>query len=482
MWERIGALLVAGMLLPSTSTAADAKAGSPPSTSPEDAAEAKAHRDRAGKEFDRGNYQEAYEALQKALTLQNTAGAMAMKGSSLNALGRYDEALQTYEKVLEQFPNASAGLRTKVKGEMEALLAKVGTIDVSGDVPEGGRLFVNDRDVGKLPLASPVRVVAGVYEVRAEVAGFPPITAKVSVDAGKPSVAKLAVGKKTGLLEVRELRGWPLRVELDGKDVGVTPWTGIVDVGEHSVRLHGFVDAEALQLCEVPETASGDTPDVPEAGARMESASKTVSVGFYKEARAVLSADDLDTSLRVDATPAGATLRIDGRDVGVAPWDGRLPLGEHAIEVRSKGYFVSKQRVTLERRKQRELSIALERVPEPPGFWTGRTVGTTAGLGVGLIGLGFFGVAGGLALKNASELRDACQQGICPGGKIEQLEETHTLGNVALAGMIVGGVGVVAGAAVWVFAAPKEQKRETREQAGIGVRVGVGGVSVEGRF
>lgn len=469
----MGALVFAAMLSPLASSAADAPVAAP--VSAQVAAEAKAYREKGGKAFDEGNYQEAYEAFQKAIALQRTAGAMAFMASSLNALGRYDDALAMYEQVLREFPNASEATRKKVKGEMEALLAKVGTIDVSGDVPEGGRLFIDGRDVGTLPLSAPVRVVGGIHEVRAEKAGFDPIKVSADVTAGKPFVAKLVAKERQGRLEIREKHNWVLRVEIDGEDVGLSPISRRVAVGEHRIRLHGFMSPDALLACETPEAAVA-------MGARMESEEKVFTLGLFETQSVELSAEDMDASLHIESTPAGAALRIDGKDVGGAPWDGRLPLGEHAIEVRSKGYFVGKQRVVLERRRQRELSVALERVPEPPGFWTGRNVGTTAGLGLGLIGLGFFGVAGGLALGNASDLKAACVDGICPGGKQEQIDETRLLGNVALAGMIVGGVGIVAGASVWVFAAPKEKKRETRELAGMGLRVGVGGVAVEGRF
>ncbi len=80
--------------------------------------------------------------------------------------------------------------------------------------------------------------------------------------------------------------------------------------------------------------------------------------------------------------------------MGKTLWEGRLPLGEHAIDVRNKWFYLAKHAVTLEQRKQRELRLSLEHVPDPPGFWTGQTVGATTAMGIGLVGMGLFGAMG----------------------------------------------------------------------------------------
>lgn len=466
----IGASL--GWVIPGTSWAA----GETAPVSPKTAAEAKKLRDEAFKFFEKKEYAQAVELYQKATALERKVGAMANMASALKELGRYEEALLWYETLLAEFPNAKAKTRETAEEERKLLLSKFGTIEVEGDVIKGARLFVDKRDVGELPLQAPVRVLEGMHDIRAEKPGFRPIKASIEVTGGKASIAKLVAKEREGKLEIREKHNWLMRVEIDGRDEGLTPLSKIVPVGEHRIRLRGYMQPDALLLCETPQQSV-------DMGARMESEEKPVTVGLFETQTVELSAEDMDASLHIESMPPGARLWIDGHDVGPTPWDKRLPLGEHAIEVRAKGYFVAKQKVTLERRKQRELSISLERVPEPPGFWTGRNVGTVAGLGVGLVGLGIFGITGGLALQNASELKDVCREGTCPKGKEGQLAETRTLGNAALAGIIVGGVGLAAGGAVWIFAAPpKEQKRETRERAGVRVRVGLGGLSAEGRF
>ena len=79
---------------------------------------------------------------------------------------------------------------------------------------------------------------------------------------------------------------------------------------------------------------------------------------------------------------------IDHGQVGLTPWEGRLPLGEHVIEVSAKGFISTKRTVQLERRKQREVTVALDNVPHEPGFSTARKVGATVAYGTAVLGLG----------------------------------------------------------------------------------------------
>ncbi len=439
-------------------------------------AEAKGHREKGLDHFKKKEYAPAIEALQKALALQRTAGAMAQMASAMNAMGRYDEALKWYETVLEEFPKASTGLRLKVNAEMTALVAKVGTITVEGDIIKDSRLFVDSRDVGELHAQTTVRVLAGVHEVRAEKAGFAPIKVSVEVSAGKPSVAKLVAPKREGKLEIREKHNWHLHIEIDGKDLGLSPQTIPVEIGEHRLRLRGFMGPDALLACETPEQPV-DT------GAQMESGEKVVTLGLYETQSVELSAEDMDASLRVESTPKGATLRIDGREVGQTDWEGRLSLGEHVIEVNTKGFVGAKQRVTLERRKQREIAVVLERVPDRAAEQRAARnakIGVGLAYGLGGIGLGMFGVAGGLALQTSSQLKASCANQQCPSTETGKFQEINTMGTVATVGLIVTGIGAAAGTTIFFLTRPSEGKRPGTPS--LGVRVGLGGFAVEGSF
>ncbi len=450
----------------------------PPSISADDLAEAKTLRDKGLELFKKKEYAQSVEFFQKALALQRTAGAMAQMASALNALGRYDEALRWYETVLVEFPKASDKLRRTVDGEMKELVAKVGTIAVEGDLIKGARLFIDNRDVGELPLQAPVRVLGGMHDVRAEKSGFTPMKTTVEVNAGKPSVAKLVAKDREAKLEIREKHNWVLHVELDGVDIGLSPLSKMVLAGEHRIRLRGYMQPDALVLCETP----GEPVDL---GARMESDEQVVNVGLFETQNVELSAEDMDASLHIESTPLGATLWIDGHDAGKTPWDGRLALGEHAIEVRNRGFYLSKQTVTLERRKQRELSVVLEREPDRAAeerALRNAKIGVGLAYGLGGVGLGMFAVAGGLFVSNVNALKTNCPQQQCPSTEAGRLETVDNLGTVSTLGLVVAGIGAAAGTTVFYLTRTRPEERKKPATPTMGVSVGLGGLGFQGRF
>lgn len=469
----MGVLLAGSLLvLPGTSRAAD----EPQSLSAEDAAEAKRLREKGADFFGKKDFPRAVEFLQKSLTLERKVGVMSQLASALAELKRYDEALALYEKALDEFPNTLPATQKKIKRERDDLVAKVGTIAVEGDLVPGAHLFIDSRDVGELPLPGSIRVLGGVHEVRAEKTGFPAIVTSVDVTPGQASIAKLVAKERQAKLDIREKHGWVLQIEIDGQNVGVTPLPKMVKPGEHRIRLRGYMQPNALLMCETPEQPA-------DMGARMESEEKTVTVGLFETQSIEFSAEDMDASLRIESTPAGATLWMDGHDIGKSPWEGRLPLGEHSLEVRSKGYFVAKQTVLLERRKQRDLAIVLEREPDLAAeARAARNAKLVVGLayGVGGIGLGMFGIAGGLALRDRSILLSNCKNEQCPSTEDGRVQEMRTLGTISTIGAVIAGLGAAAGTTL-VYLNRREERKGPKGPR-INVGMGLGGVVLEGRF
>ncbi|WP_437631115.1 PEGA domain-containing protein [Sorangium sp. So ce854] len=426
--------------------------------------------------FDKQEYREALEAFRSSLWLKRNRNTMGNIASCLKQLGQYDDALEQYEEMRREYPNLPAKIDAIVAADMAELLGLVGTLTVTGDAPAGALLFIDDRVRGKLPLEKPLRVSAGSRAVRVEKEGFAPLRTTVEVKAGKESVAELVAMSRKGRLVVSEKHNWVLRVELDGKDVGVTPWQGLVDAGQHKVRLHGFMGVEALAACEAPGVSV-------EEGARVASGFEVALVKLYEETRVVLGAEEQDASLRVESTPGGATVRIDARVVGTAPWEGRLPLGEHVIEVSANGFFSAKQSVVLERRKERELSVSLERQPDlvaEARAGRNRKIGVGLAYGVGVVGLGVFAVAGGLALDKVNDLDARCPNKQCPSTEAGSQRVAAALGTAATVGLLVGGLGAAMGTGVLLLTGPGSS--QGRPGPSVSAGVGLGSFEMKGRF
>jgi hypothetical protein len=82
---------------------------------------------------------------------------------------------------------------------------------------------------------------------------------------------------------------------------------------------------------------------------------------------------DLQTSLgkkgvqqiTVLSSPPGATVAIDGRPVGVTPFTGEFPPGQHQVDFSLRGYSDTQQQVDLSANEARDVMVRLERSNEP---------------------------------------------------------------------------------------------------------------------
>jgi tetratricopeptide (TPR) repeat protein len=63
--------------------------------------------------------------------------------------------------------------------------------------------------------------------------------------------------------------------------------------------------------------------------------------------------------------PAGASVVIDGSEVGVTPWSGNAKTGAHEVAVTSIGYLKDSRTVQIQANRDMELAFALNRAPGP---------------------------------------------------------------------------------------------------------------------
>jgi tetratricopeptide (TPR) repeat protein len=152
---------------------------------------------------------------------------------------------------------------------------------------------------------------------------------------------------------------------------------------------------------------------------------------------------------RANVTPYGAEVSVDGRpalrsvrgDVLMAP-------GSHSVDFSAPGYTHQTRTLTVSPGDRAALEVALVPVtvgtpvaaaPAPPAKsvvrarWPLRL--GIAGVAVGGLGLGLFGVAGGLALHDKSQLERACPGPGCPPalhGDVDTYERRKLLSGAGL--------------------------------------------------
>ena len=242
-----------------------------------------------------------------------TRAATTNAATVLRKLQRYDEALDMYEAVLRDFSAIKQEDRLVVQRAVAEMRELVGTVELSGAEP-GAAIVVSGQSRGEYPPVTPLRVSAGTHVLRLSKEGFEPFETRIEVAGGQSVhvVAKLHALTASGRLKVTERSGRALDVLVDNAVVGVTPWEGVLSVGSHTALLQG-------------KGRVGSQP-----------AAASVKAGALTSL--TLAAEVLDGTLRVEPTPAGASVAIDSVPVGHGVWYGWLKAGTHRVDVASEGF------------------------------------------------------------------------------------------------------------------------------------------------
>lgn len=328
----------------SAATAAPAAAptdDAPPSEAQK--AEAKLHFEKGLSLLQEQSWAPALAEFIRSREIFPTRSATRNAAVAMRKLQRYDESLAMFETLLRDFPGMPAGERESAQKQATELRELVGTIDIAG-AESGAAMVISGTDRGEYPPVVPLRVSAGSHVVRLVKEGFEPFETRVDVAGGQsvPVVAKMKKLADSGRLKVTERGGRTLDVLLDGGLVGRTPWEGLLGVGPHTVLLRS-------------SSKLGTQP-------------ASVIVKSQQVSTLSLTAEDLESSLRVEPTPIGATVAIDSVTVGSGVWIGRLKTGPHKVEITAEGFTPAVREVKLEKAGRETVKVSLERDENAP-FW-----------------------------------------------------------------------------------------------------------------
>jgi hypothetical protein len=363
---------------------------SAPESAPQGAAgdtakeEARAHFERGIALSDEEAWEAALVEFARSRELFATRGNTKNLALCLRKLHRFDEALDAYEALDREFSPLPPQDRAFVDKELDELKKRVGRLEVSGQ--PGASVSVGGRDRGTTPLAGPIRLSAGTHVVRVHKEGFLPLETRVDVLGGQTVQldARLDPLTQSGRLRVAEQSGKAVDVELDHAVVGKTPWEGTLSPGDHTVRLRG----------------AGNLGTQP----------ASVPVKLNDLATITLAVEPLESELRVEPSPTGATVAIDGVVVGRGLWVGRLRAGPHTVEIGFEGFLPERRELALQAGASDRLALELERDPESP-LW--RRVEPPRFV----IEAAAFGALGGaIGGEVTSGCSGACSRGLSLGG------------------------------------------------------------------
>ena len=205
--------------------------------------------------------------------------------------------------------------------------------------PEPERLSV--RGWPQLPFGGSRLLVPGLsYTVVAERAGYRPLEAPLEVTGERGQVARFSLELLPGLLALDLTPASGVRVVVDGAERGTTPLPPLeLPRGEHEVTLR----------------AEGYAPYADRVSLEGGGATETL--------RAALVPDRAPVSFASE--PAGATVRVDGGEVGSTPLTVDLSSGARTVEVALPGYHPASRRIQVV--PDRPLSVPPFRLKARPG-------------------------------------------------------------------------------------------------------------------
>jgi hypothetical protein len=257
-----------------------------------------------------GRYKEALLEFDAAYGLSGRPAALLNVGDCQRQLNAYVDAYQTYQAVLARHGAQLSGAdKAAVQKAVEYLEGHTGLLAVAANV-DGAEVLVDDRVVGRTPLAAPLRLDVGSHKLLVRKDGFDPFTPPADLQLLSKQIvkvdAKLVPEVVTGHLSVREEKGRPVHILVDESDRGPAPWEGDLAPGPHTVE------------------GKGD---------QLAAEKRSVALAKGQRFDLVITAEPTTGRLRIAASPAAATIEVDHRQVGAGSWEGDVPPGSHHIEV-----------------------------------------------------------------------------------------------------------------------------------------------------
>lgn len=191
------------------------------------------------------------------------------------------------------------------------------------------------------------------------------------------------------------------------------------------------------------------------------------------------------------AMTPGFVVSRNGVPIPRATWETPVPLdpGEYELEASAvdKPTWKTTVRLTMGKEQMVDVTPGWEKAKidnaVPPPTWPNRVrVVGIVGIGLGAVGLGTWGVLGGLAISRNNASNEHCSvDNFCDEEGFNRRNEAIGLGHGATAGLIAGGVFLATGVSLVVIAAAG--KKETKRDAAwavTDVSVGPSGVGVRG--
>ncbi|MBS2015533.1 MAG: PEGA domain-containing protein [Deltaproteobacteria bacterium] len=319
-------------------TAAPLVVHAQPAAPTNDAAKAAlANGDKAARAKDWAKALSEYEAANKAQpsadALEGIANAHAQTKNDAVAYATYEEWKRTYG------PKAAKPKNDAIDARMKEIASRTGELTISLEDPSaaGATVLVDDKPApgAATPKGYVLRLPPGPHRVRVTKDGFGAFDQVPNVAAGASATlaVKLEALATKGRLSVKEKTNKPIRVTVDGVDMGDAPWTGDVDPGAHDV--------------------AGRGPGVVAAPEKV-----TIERGKTKEVELVASSSI--ATVKVATSDGKGLIYLDDKAVGEGTFTSEIPSGQHTIKITREGYDPFEETIELKDKETLARTITLK--------------------------------------------------------------------------------------------------------------------------
>jgi hypothetical protein len=272
-----------------------------------------------------------YQAANQA---EPSARAEMGVADALYNLGKLGESYETYADVEQTYgPKLSAAEKALVAKRMKEMAPKTGWLSIRVSEP-GAEVDVDGTSIGNSPVPALKRVPVGTHAVHVTKAGFAPFDASADVPADDKAVVEATLGPASQQGHVVVHSGTePLRVIVDGVDVGATPWEGDLAPGSHTIS--GRSSSSTAEAQTVQITAGSKT-----------------SIDLVSASTAA--------HLQIRTSDGEGIIYVDGVVKGEGAFEGDVAPGPHTIVVSREGYERFEKTVTLAERQTDAETVTLQ--------------------------------------------------------------------------------------------------------------------------
>ena len=273
-----------------------------------------------------------YQAANQAAP--STRAEMGVADALYN-LGKLGESYETYADVQQTYgPKLGAADKALATKRMKEIAPKTGWLSIRVSEP-GAEVDVDGASIGSSPVPALKRVAVGTHAVHITKAGFQPFDVSTNVPADDKSVVEvtLAPAANQGHVVVHASGTEPLRVVVDGVDVGATPWEGDLPPGQHTIS--GRSSSSTAEAQTVQITAGSKT-----------------AIDLVSAATAA--------HLQIRTSDGKGIIYVDGVVKGEGAFEGDVAPGPHTFVVSREGYERFEKSVTLAERQTDAETVTLQ--------------------------------------------------------------------------------------------------------------------------